>query len=264
MLALSELNIYPVKSLGGQSLLQSTLDRFGLEGDRRWLVVDSDDQFLSQRELPQMATLQTQHDANGLVLRGDGEQIGVATPVADAQQRQVRVWGDSVVALDAGPDAAQWLSQRLGRDCRLVYMPDTCRRAVDPDYARQGETVSFADGFPLLLIGSASLEAFNRHLQAPISMNRFRPNLVVSGAEPYAEDSWRRLRIGVMEFDLVKPCSRCVMPAIDQSSGRKQPEVLKALAQHRRGADRKTYFGQNLLYRQSGSLAVGDAVTVLE
>ena len=263
MLTLSALNIYPVKSLGGQSLQQSNVDRFGLQGDRRWLVVDRDGQFLTQRELPQMATVQVQHSANGLVLQCDGQKVEVVTPSAQALQRQVQVWGDSVLALDAGAYAAQWLSQCLGRDCLLVYMPDACQRAVDPDFALQGETVSFADGFPLLLIGSASLEAFNRHLEMPIAMDRFRPNLVVSGAEPYAEDGWRRLRIGAMEFDLVKPCSRCVMPSIDQSSGRKQPEVLKALAQHRRGADRKTYFGQNLLYRQNGSLALGDAVTVL-
>lgn len=261
---LSELNIYPVKSLGGQSLLQSRVDRFGLQGDRRWLVIDTDGQFLTQRELPRMAIIRAQQNAAGLLLQCNGERIEVVIPTATAVSTQVQVWADQVAAVDAGLVPAQWLSQRLGRECRLVYMPEACERAVDPHYASNGETVSFADGFPLLLIGSASLEAFNTHLESPITMDRFRPNLVVSGAAPYAEDGWRRLQIGSMEFSLVKPCSRCVMPAIDQSSGDKQPEILKALAQHRRGADRKTYFGQNLLYQGCGQLSIGDAVTVLD
>jgi uncharacterized protein YcbX len=261
---LSELNIFPVKSLAGQSLLQCRVDRFGLQGDRRWLVVDANGQFLTQRELPLMAIIQTQQVPSGLLLQFAGEDIAVATPATDAVQCEVQVWDDRVVAMDAGSVPAQWLSQRLGCECRLVYMPEESERAVDPDYASHGETVSFADGFPLLLIAAESLAAFNTHLESPIAMNRFRPNLVISGAEPYAEDGWRRLRIGSMEFDLVKPCSRCVMPSIDQSTGDKQPEVLKALARHRRGVDRKTYFGQNLLYSGCGQLAVGDAVTVLD
>jgi len=124
--------------------------------------------------------------------------------------------------------------------------------------------VSFADGFPLLLISQASLDDLNARLSSPVPMNRFRPNLVVSGCEAFAEDSWRRIRVGEIEFDVAKPCSRCVMPSIDQASGRKDSEILRVLAGYRRGEDRQTYFGQNLLYRGSGEIALGAIVEVLE
>ena len=147
-------------------------------------------------------------------------------------------------------------------------MPEDCQRLVDGAYAKSAETVSFADGFPLLLLSQASLDLLNSKLGSPVPINRFRPNLVVDGCKAHAEDDWRQIRIGGMEFDVAKACARCVVPSIDQASGEKDSEILRALAAYRRFEDpgdgaRQVYFGQNLLYRGAGELAVGDEVTIL-
>jgi MOSC domain-containing protein len=175
----------------------------------------------------------------------------------------VRVWADEVAAVDAGEGAARWLGRLLRQDCRLVFMPPQTRRPVDPHYARRGETVSFADGFPLLLVSEASLAALNARLAQPVPMNRFRPNLVVAGCEAFAEDRWRRIRIGALELDVVKPCSRCAIPAIDQATGQRDPEINRALAAFRR-FEGQILFGQNLLHAGPGALRRGDPVEVLE
>lgn len=265
---LSEINIYPVKSCGGIALEAVQLDRFGPRGDRRWMVVDEQGGFLSQRQLPAMALVRVMsRGEGGLQLSGGDRHCEVALPGAGSPPRQVTVWSDTVTARDAGDAAATWLEGVLGRPCRLVYMPEDCERPVDVAYARHGETVGFADGFPLLLISAASLDELNRRLQADgkpaVPMNRFRPNFVVSGCEPFAEDSWRRIRIGTLEFDVAKPCSRCAIPSIDQASGERDPHINRALAAFRR-FDREILFGQNLLYRGTGSVQVGDLVSVLE
>lgn len=162
-----------------------------------------------------------------------------------------------------GPAADAALSGFLDRDCRLVYMPEDTRRPVDTRYARQGETVSFADGFPLLLVSQASLDDLNSRLPEPVPMNRFRPNLVVSGCGPFAEDDWRRLRIGELELEVAKPCSRCVMPSIVQETAGRDGTINRVLASFRR-RDGVICFGQNLLYRHSGRLRVGDPVEIIQ
>jgi uncharacterized protein YcbX len=262
MLSLTAIHVYPLKSAGGLSLEQVTLDRFGPEGDRRWMLVDDNHRFLSQREDARLARVRPRQLADGLELELDGESIAVETP-ADARRRDVQIWEDRVPAVDAGDDAARWFTERLERPVRLVYMPDSSHRYVDGMYAAAGETVSFADGFPLLLVSASSLDLLNSKLPEPVSLDRFRPNLIVSGCEPHAEDRWRRVRIGEVELDVVKPCSRCVVPSVDQRSGEKHPEILRVLAAYRRGEDRQVYFGQNLLYRQTGRLKRGDPVEVL-
>jgi uncharacterized protein YcbX len=151
----------------------------------------------------------------------------------------------------------------LGLPCRLVYMPDSCQRLVDGHFARDGETVSFADGFPLLLISQASLDDLNRKLDNPVPMNRFRPNLVVNGCDPFAEDGWRRIRIGDVEFDVAKPCSRCVIPSIDQATAQRDGQINRVLAGFRR-FNGQVLFGQNLLYQRAGTLTLGDSVEVLD
>jgi uncharacterized protein YcbX len=257
------LSVYPVKSLGGFDVPSAHLDRFGLAGDRRWMVVNEERRFLSQREHATMVLIGVAPTATGIVLTSGGKSLGVDCPADTAVSLEVQVWVDSVRARDAGQPAADWLSERLGRRCRLVYMADTVHRYVDGIYAREGETVSFADGFPLLLISQASLDDLNSRLSQPVPMNRFRPNLVVSGCAAFEEDNWQRLRIGAMEFRVAKPCSRCVMPSIDQATAEKNPEILQVLAGYRRGKDRQVYFGQNLLYSGTGQLQVGDALEIL-
>ena len=156
----------------------------------------------------------------------------------------------------------QWFSERLKRSCRLVYMADVTRRLVDKAYAKQNETVSFADGFPLLLTTDASLQSFNQHLSRPIDMVRFRPNVVISGSLPWEEDQWQAIRIGNLEFDISKPCSRCVIPTINSSTMQKESEVFQVLRDYRE-KNGEVFFGQNLLPRGIGKISVGDEVELL-
>ncbi len=257
------MHIYPLKSGRGIDVDSMVLDRFGPRGDRRWMLVDETGRFASQREMPVMARLQAEPLVDGLRLAMDQEDIEVAVP-DDGKTLFVNIWDDRVPARDAGPAAARWLEKVLERPLRLVYMGEECRRLVDGRYASGGETVSFADGFPLLLLSASALDELNSRLTQPVGLDRFRPNLVVEGCEAHAEDGWRRIRIGDVEFEVAKPCARCAVPSLDQRTGEKHPEILRALASYRRGADRQVYFGQNLLYEPGGSLRVGDAVEVLD
>jgi len=267
MLRLSALYRFPVKSLGGEQLQRAAVDALGLAGDRRWMVVDSSGRFLTQRQLPRMAQIGARWlDEQTLQLSASGQTaLQVAVPPANQALRGVTVWRDSLAAPDAGDAAAQWLSALLGRDCRLVHVPESRARQVDLAYAQPGDRVGFADGFPLLLIGQASLDDLAARVGRPLEMLRFRPNLVVERAAPYAEDGWGRLRIGEVEFERVKPCSRCAIPTLDPHSGERADdgEPLRTLATYRRDAD-GVYFGQNLIPRGTGVLEVGMPVTLLD
>lgn len=261
---LTALHLYPVKSLAGVDLTHARLDGFGLEHDRRWMVVDHQGRFLTQRELPRMALIQVALNDQGIRLSAPGASaLKVVTPAEPAPRLKVEVWRDRCEATTAGPSADAWLSQFLGVECRLVYMADDVRRQVDQAYAGPQHHTSFADGFPLLLISEASLQDLNSRLQEPVSMTRFRPNLVVSGCSPYAEDQWSRIRIGKMELQLVKPCSRCSITTVDPATGVRGSEPLATLAGYRRRG-KQVYFGQNLLYDQPGELGVGMQVEILE
>lgn len=259
---LKSIHIYPVKSARGLSLDAVELDRFGPRGDRRWMLVDEAGGFVSQRQHAAMVRLGVTLNAEGIRLHWGDAALDVATP-APGMERDVTVWDDAVRARDAGDEPANWLSARLGAAVRLVHMPEDCRRMVDRQFARGGETVSFADGFPLLLVSDAALDSLNARLSEPVCLDRFRANLVVAGCEAHAEDGWKRLRIGDVEFDVAKPCARCAVPSLDQETGDKHPELLRVLSSYRRGEDRQVYFGQNLLYSGRGRVSVGDPVEVL-
>jgi uncharacterized protein YcbX len=259
---LSALTVYPVKSCSGISLQRVQIDRFGLSGDRRWLMVDSDDKFITQREQAHLALLKTAWEEPTLSLHWGDASLFVEVPDNSATLRTVSVWQDTVIARDAGDEAAAWLQRHLGLLCRLVHMPDDWQRRVDTTYARGDETVSFADGFPLLLICEASLDDLNSRLTQPVPMDRFRPNIVVSGCAPFAEDNWRQIRIGNSLFDIAKPCSRCVIPSINQQSAKRDPQINRVLASFRRRG-RAIYFGQNLLYGELGELTIGDSVEII-
>lgn len=244
------------------------LDGLGLVGDRRWMIVDRESgRFLTQRLLPQLTQLRADWlDAEHLLLRVAGRpDLSVAVPAEDAPLRGVTVWSDSLHVPDAGDAAAHWLSDWLGRACRLVQVPAARARQVDTGYAAVGEKVGFADGFPLLLIGQASLDDLSARVGRPLEMLRFRPNLVVSGSEPYAEDRWQRIRIGGLEFRLVKGCSRCIMTTLDPQSGERSAdrEPLATLKTYRE-REGEVYFGQNLLHSGPGELQLGMPVEVLE
>lgn len=263
----TQLSIYPVKSLAGIALSEMTLGARGPAFDRHWLVTGLDGQFVTQRQQPRMCLITTALLDDELVLSvADAAVPPLHLPLHagdTAPRSSVTVWRDTVAACDAGDAAAQWLSDFLQISCRLHYQPADSVRAVDRAYARDGDQVGFADAFPLLLIGAESLRAFNLELPAPIGSERFRANIVVDGFAPYAEDQWRRVRIGNIELDVAKPCSRCVIPSLDPVTAERQPIVSKTLARTRRRGD-AVYFGQNLIHRAQGTLRVGDEVVVLE
>jgi uncharacterized protein YcbX len=265
-LTLSQIFIYPIKSLGGIALDKALVQQRGLQYDRRWMLVDAQGHFLSQRTFAEMALLQVQLLPAGLQVthRSRPELAPLLVPYETASQNnlQVMVWEDSCEALEVSAVANAWFSQALGLPCRLVFMPDNSRRQVDLQYARAGDITSFADAFPLLLIGAASLADLNARLSQPLPINRFRPNLVFSGGSPFEEDAWSHFRIGDHLFQGVKPCARCVVPTIDQQTARKGMEPTRTLATYRQQGH-KILFGQNVLALTPGhTLAVGDTITV--
>lgn len=259
----SELAIYPVKSLGQIPLARVELDPFGFGMDRRWMVVDADGVMLTQRKKARMCLIQPVLENGQLSLRAPGMPDIAVTCDPDAPRREVTVWEDRCKAVDCGDAVAAWLSRFLDTDCRLVFFPEDEMRQVDPAYARPGERTAFSDGFPILLISQASLDDLNRRLKQPVAMRRFRPNLVVTGCEPFAEDGWKRIRIGGIGFRIVKPCSRCIIPNIDPETGRKGPEPNRTLSSYRR-RDNKIFFGQNVIAEGEGRLETGMAVEILE
>lgn len=263
-LRVAELWTYPVKSCRGIRLDRAAVTARGLAWDRHWMVVDEAGHFLTQRQLPAMATIGTALTAGALVLSGPGAP-DLTVPLAAAGERlAVTVWNDTVTAQAVSAEADRWLAGRLGMPCRLVRFPDDCRRAVDPRYGAAGDETAFSDGFPVLLIGQGSLDGLNARLPTRLSMRRFRPNLVVAGAAPHAEDAWRRIRVGAVGLRLVKPCSRCAITTVDPDLGvRDGAEPLQTLGTYRR-RDGKVWFGQNLIPDGAGEIRLGDPVVVLE
>jgi len=264
---LSSLYRFPLKSGKAEPLQRATLDALGLAGDRRWMLVDANGRFLTQRALPQMSQLCALWNVTGgLTLSAAGRiDLDVALPDADEDLRGVTVWSDSLRVPDAGDEAAQWVSEFLGRPARLVYVPESRARQVDTGYAQPGDRVAFADGFPLLLIGQSSLDDLSSRVGRPLEMLRFRPNLVIEGSTAFAEDGWKRIRIGDIEFRVVKPCSRCILTTIDPQSGERNAdrEPLTTLKTYRE-QNGEVMFGQNLVNDGNGVIEVGMPVTLLE
>lgn len=262
---LSALYLYPVKSLAGIQVQAWELDAFGLRFDRRWMVVTPEGRFMTQREFPQLARIRPELTGEGETpeLRLHHPELGQCQvpPVdPDRLRVQVTVWNDQVEAALVSESADAWLSRAIGVPCRLVFFPDDVLRQVDLAYARAGERIAFADGFPLLLIGQGSLDELNRRLPQPLSMRRFRPNLVVAGTLPYAEDSWRKISVGGIPMRVVKPCSRCAIPTVDPETGRfAGKEPLATLATYRKRGNR-VYFGQNVIHEGLGRLQRGAQV----
>ncbi len=261
---LESLHLYPVKSCGGLAVQLWDVERLGLRYDRRWMVVTPDGRFLSQREWPRLALVRPRVKPPDLLLDAPGQSpLVLPLEPRDGSAARVQLWGDSVQAWWAGREADGWFTSVLGIACRLAYLPDDGCRTVDRKYAPDRAVTAFTDGFPFLLLGRASLEELNRRMRAPLPMNRFRPNLVVSGSAPFAEDGWRRIRIGDIGFEVAKPCARCVMTTTDQDTGERGDEPLRTLATFRK-AGGKVLFGQNLVHRGEGRLRVGDKVEVVE
>jgi hypothetical protein len=263
MIEVSALTIYPLKGGRGIPVTELPIDPIGPRNDRRWVVVDADGVQVTQREIARLCQIVARPDDGRLRLGAPyAPTIEVPVPGPGEARRTVRIWDDQVEAVDAGDIAAQWLARFLGADVRLAFCPETTARRTDSDYDPIGSPVSFADGYPLLLISEASLADLNGRLPAPLPMNRFRPNLVVRGTEPFAEDGWRRFTVGSIAFDVVKPCARCVVTTTDQDTGERSPEPLRTLARFRRRGN-GVQFGMNVVHRATGTIKVGDPVTCL-
>ncbi|MBC2677830.1 MULTISPECIES: MOSC domain-containing protein [Pseudomonas] len=267
MSSLAALYRYPLKSAIGQSLQQSPVDGLGLLGDRRWMLVDAQSgRFLSQRADPRLGQLGTQvgEDA-GLRLSASGyPELNVAVPES-GELRGVTLWNDSFRVPDAGEEAARWVSDFVGKPTRLVYVPTERARTVSAGYGEGGDKVAFADGFPLLLIGQGSLDDLSARVGRTLEMARFRPNLVVQDSAAFAEDGWKRIRIGGLDFRVLKPCARCILTTLDPHTGERSAdrEPLATLKRYRQ-QDGHAMFGQNLVCDGAGVLEVGMPITVLE
>lgn len=267
-ITVSRLFIYPVKSLGGIALERSAVTDRGLALDRRWMIVDHDDEFMTQREHPALAAVWVEAADDALILSAMGlDALEVPFKSAGAM-RKVRVWNNVVDAVEVSAAASQWVSHLVGAPARLVFMPDVSRRLCNPEYAKSGEITSFADGYPVLITSEASLEDLNIRINTtglgqPVPMNRFRPNIVVRDVDAWAEDDWKDIAIGSAQFRAVKPCGRCQVTTTDQATGEvKGPEPLATLATFRDSTRFGVMFGQNLTVAQQGMVAIGDTLRV--
>jgi len=264
MMHLSSLYLYPIKSCAPLVADAAAIESRGLEHDRRWMVVDGDGRFLTGRELPRMTLIQVRPHPQGLSLDAPGMPTLQVPLSSDCIPIPVTVWTSEIAARPMSAEADAWLSEFLQHDVRLVHMDDSVVRMITSPQAEPGDEVSFADAFPVLLISRAALTDLNARLQRPVSMLRFRPNLVVDGVPAHAEDDWKRIRIGDVAFDVVKACVRCVFTTVDPMRGERDRdgEPLRTLIGYRRTPDGVT-FGQLLTPRSLGILRVGDEVSVL-
>lgn len=270
-LRVSELCVYPIKSLGGISLSTMELEEMGPRFDRRWMVVDDDGRFITQREVPRMALISTRIDGDDVAVSAPGRECMRVDAVGlDAERVSVQVWGDVVDALRVGEEADRWFSEMLETSCRLVYFARDVVRLAERAFYPNEQPLGFADGYPLLVIGAESLRELNQRIvsrgRSALLMNRFRPNVVIDGADAWNEDLWKRIAIGEddVQLAIVKPCARCSITTVDQATAERGKEPLATLATYRRSSDGSVMMGQNALHDREGTLRVGDAVRVLE
>lgn len=275
----SEINIYPVKSLGGISLNEAVVEKRGFQFDRRWMMTDKNSEFFTQREFPKMATLSISIKKDCLEISDSAnEKIEVPFDFEKGELKKVRVWQSVCDAFVLPENVNQWLSDRLETECQMVYMPDESEREINKFFRQHDEIVSFADGYPFLIIGENSLNELNKRLDSKLPINRFRPNIVVSDSEAFAEDRWKKIQIGKTVFRSTKPCARCVVTTVEQNRGEFEgKEPLKTLADFRQAKDvfpgefesldlnaNAVLFGQNLVAENFGGIIkVGDEVKIL-
>ena len=264
MITLSGLIYYPIKACRGFEVDSSHVERMGLEHDRRMMVVTPEGEFLTQREHPRLALVTPKLEDGTLTLCApgfDSIQLGVQS---NGTPWSVNIWkSKGVQAIDQGEEAAQWFSDWLGTSLRLVHIADGYLRRINEKYVvSPDDHTGFADGYPILLASEASLQDLNSRLETPVPMNRFRPNLVVKGCEAFAEDTWKRLRLGDVKLAVVKPCDRCIVTTIDKETLERSKEPLKNLGKYRKQA-LGAIFGQNVIPVNEGRLRLGMNVEVL-
>lgn len=260
---LSQINVFPVKSIAGISLSSASVEKQGLAFDRRFMLALADGSMVTARKHPQMVKVSAALTATGLVLRYEERPpLKLNYSDFDMQEADATVWKDSFTAYTTTKDANKWFSEILDQSVQLLFTGEQSNRVRE----KIGHNVSFADGYPLLLISEASLDELNRRSSETHVMAQFRPNLVVAGDEPFIEDGWKRIRIGEVEFEVVKPCERCILTTVDTEKGafRVSKEPLKTLLTFRANERGGTFFGQNLVAKDEGVVRTGDSIVVLE
>jgi len=263
---ISALTSYPIKSCAGIGHASIQLTPTGLEGDRSWMLIGPQGRFVSARQFNRMLLIRPQESSQGILIKARG-MLDLEIPFPEKDQAvQVEIWKDQLQALDAGDEASQWLSDFLGTDCRLVYGGEATTRKVNAPSAGPDHTVLFADSSPLLIISEASLEALNGKLGESFAMTRFRPNIVITGGAAYAEDGWRRIRIGEVELFEAKPCVRCTLTTIDPVTAMFHPgrEPLASLKKLRMLPGEGAVFGKLFIPESTGLLNVGDTLSVTD
>ncbi|MBX7126569.1 MAG: MOSC domain-containing protein [Cyclobacteriaceae bacterium] len=260
-LQLSEIWIYPVKSLGGIRLKEAKVLEKGLQWDRRYMLMDRTGRFMTQREHHRMSQFHTEWHNEGFLIRYQREFRLLPFEPTTEDTVSAQVWDDSLYVRKVKGDYHDWFSVHLGTACELVFFPESNERRVDPRYAADETHVSLADGYPFLVVGQASLDDLNARLDQPVPMNRFRPNLVFTGGQPFEEDTWQNFTIGSNRFRGVKPCARCVLTTIDQETSLAGKEPLRTLAAYRT-REHKVYFGQNAIAIDHEKISEGDVVEV--
>ncbi len=260
----TSLHIYPVNSLKGIDVSRLDIEINGPRYDRRWTLVDEEGEFLSLRQIPKLSQLGVEILPGKLLIRAKSVPPLVVKEQGKKTERTVALRSDSVAVYDEGDEAAEWFEEVIGRKCRLVHFSDEAMHQVNQKYVRSSEDhVAFSDSYPILITSGASLGDLNFKLSSPVSMNRFRPNIVISGCEPYEENSWKLIRVGSLILSCVKPCSRCIAINVDYSTGERGDEPLKTLEGYRKDGD-KIVFGENCIHQAVGTISVGDEVEVLE
>jgi uncharacterized protein len=267
-LILSEIWIYPIKSLGGIRLRSAKVQEKGLQYDRRWMLVDANGTFMTQRVYPLMALfkLEQKHDIFQITFHQQGSQQFPsirfdATVAPSGSTFDAVIWNDTVKVVEVSPEISKWFTQHLGISCRLVSFPENNPRPVDAQYRVNGEHVGLADAYPFLIIGQSTLNDLNSRMQTPLPMNRFRPNFVFTGGDPFEEDHWRNFTIGKNRFVAVKPCARCVLTTVNQDTAEKGMEPLITLATYRKEGN-KILFGQNVVATDHTEVHEGDKIVL--
>ena len=254
------IHIYPIKSCAGIQLDSIDVDDMGPKFDRRWMIVQPDGTFVTQRQIPSMVRIRPRLERDAMILRCEG-MSDLTIPIADCKRGETlnaHVWKDEIEARDCGDPSAAWLSEILAKEVRLAYMHEDAPRIRD----KSGEfKMGFADSRPFLLTNLASLEDLNKRIGSDVPMDRFRPNLVVRSSEPYSEDEWPNVRIGSVDFRHSIACDRCIIPTLDQTTGKRQgKEPLKTLGTYR-APDGVVIFGRRMVHARGGKISVGDIVT---
>lgn len=264
MLTVSELFIYPIKSVGGKSVDAAKVITTGFQHDRCWMLIDEHNRFISQREIPGLALLEAGTTDHGIEVKHKHGAASFTFAFDELKQQwiDVTIWDDACMAQLVSDKADAWFSEILNTACKLVYMPETTKRKVDPRYAFNSETTTFSDGFPLLMLSQSSLDDLNSRLTELLPIDRFRPNIVFTGGAAFEEDLLEHFIINGIGFSAVKPCARCSITTTNQQTAERSKEPLATLSTYRK-KNNNIYFGQNLLHRGTGIISIGDSIEVI-